>query len=125
MDWIVYSLIAILSGMGVGSAGLLIIYLTSMWIMNQFSAQGLNLLFFLAATISSLTVHIKKRKLYPAIIITAIFFAIPGVLFGGYIANILPVEILRKLFGGMLVIAGSLSISNIIKEVQLRRNDSP
>ena len=123
MDWLVSFLIAVLSGMGVGSAGLLIIYLTTLGIMNQFSAQGLNLLFFLFATVSSLIIHVRKRRLYYDIIITAVICAVPGVLLGGYIAKILSVELLRKLFGGMLVIAGSLSVSNIIKEVRVRRSE--
>lgn len=108
--------------MGVGSAGLLIIYLTSFGNVEQFSAQGLNLVFFLFATIASLLVHVKKRKLYPYLIAGAVILAIPGVLFGGYIARMLETEILRKLFGGMLVITGSISASNVINEMRSGKN---
>ena len=39
--------VALLSGMGVGSAGLLVTYLALVLGMPQLQAQGLNLLFFL------------------------------------------------------------------------------
>ena len=54
MDWITVSaafLIAILSGMGVGSAGLLVVYLTMVLGAPQLTAQGINLLFFLPSAL--------------------------------------------------------------------------
>ena len=66
MDWITVAaafLIAILSGMGVGSAGLLVVYLTVVMGAPQLMAQGINLLFFLFAASAALCVHFLRRKI--------------------------------------------------------------
>ena len=47
LDIIVFFIIATLSGMGVGSAGLLVVWLTVFDSVPQLAAQGLNLFFFL------------------------------------------------------------------------------
>ena len=47
IDVIASFIIALLSGMGIGSGGLFVIYLTFMTNADQLSAQGANLLFFL------------------------------------------------------------------------------
>ena len=46
-------IIALLSGMGIGSGGLLVIYLTLLEKVPQLTAQGINLLFFIFASASS------------------------------------------------------------------------
>lgn len=101
--------IALLSGMGVGSGGLLVIYLSLAENVPQLTAQGINLLFFLFASSASLLVHILKRKIYIGAIAVMSLFGIFGSVFGSLVATNLPSDLLRKLFGGMLVISGILS----------------
>lgn len=101
--------IALLSGMGVGSGGLLVIYLSLAENVPQLTAQGINLLFFLFASSSSLLVHILKRKIYIGAIAVMSLFGIFGSVFGSLVAANLPSDLLRKLFGGMLVISGIIS----------------
>ena len=50
--------VAILSGLGVGSAGLLVVFLTAVLQVPQLTAQGMNLVFFLFSSGSALTVHL-------------------------------------------------------------------
>ena len=49
-------LVALLAGMGVGSGGLYVVYLTLFTEKNQLAAQGLNLYFFIFATGAALLV---------------------------------------------------------------------
>lgn len=103
-------IIALLSGMGIGSGGLLVIYLTLLEGAPQLTAQGINLLFFIFASASSLLLHITKRKLYAGAIFIMGSCGIVGSLLGSTVAAQLPSHILGKIFGAMLVISGVLSL---------------
>ena len=63
MDMVASFLISVLAGMGVGGGGLLVIYLSLVRNIDQLAAQGINLLFFVCASLSALVVNIKKRSL--------------------------------------------------------------
>jgi hypothetical protein len=66
--------VAILSGLGVGSAGLLVVYLTAIEHQAQLTAQGLNLLFFLFSSGAALTVHLLRTPL----LFECILLLLPG-----------------------------------------------
>ena len=102
--------IALLSGMGVGSGGLLVIYLTLWENMPQLAAQGLNLLFFLASAASSLLLHITKRRLFGGVILIMSAMGILGALMGTRLAPLLPAGVLKKAFGSMLTISGLFAL---------------
>ena len=109
MDWITVAaafLIAILSGMGVGSAGLLVVYLTVVIGVPQLMAQGINLLFFLFAASAALCVHFLRRKIPLARVILASLAGMAGALPGVWMAEILPQSWVRILFGCMLIFSG-------------------
>lgn len=114
MTWITgiaVFLIAVLTGMGVGSAGLLVIYLTMFAGVSQIEAQGMNLLFFLFASSASVCVHLIKRRLplWPILILS-----LSGTLFaflGAKTALVLPQQTARRLFGGMLIVSGMISLA--------------
>ena len=55
---------AVLSGLGVGGGGLLVIYLALFTDVAQLSAQGINLLFFIFSCGASMLVHLSKRKIF-------------------------------------------------------------
>lgn len=103
-------IIALLSGMGVGSGGLLVIYLTLIENVPQLTAQGINLLFFVFASSSSLLLHITKRKIYLGAVLIMGTCGILGSLIGSFIAANLSADTLGKIFGAMLVISGVLSL---------------
>ena len=111
LDILVSFGIALLSGLGVGSGGLLVIYLTLLCAVPQLQAQGINLVFFIFSAGSSMLVHLFSRRLPLALCILMIAAGIPGALIGARLAALLPGEALRKLFGAFLVTAGLLTLT--------------
>ena len=106
LDFAAIFIIAALSGIGVGSGGLLVIYLTLARGIPQLTAQGANLIFFILASASSLIFNLGKRKIpFLAVGIMSVI-GILGSLTGTYLASLLSPEILRKIFGFMLVGSG-------------------
>lgn len=99
-------LAAILSGLGVGSAGLFVLYLTLMAGYSQPEAQALNLLFFLLSAGAALLLHIRARRIPWRVVLFLIACAVPGALAGSYLVRILDASVIRKLFGGMLIVTG-------------------
>lgn len=111
LDILASAAIALLSGLGVGSGGLLVIYLTLVTQMPQLQAQGINLVFFLFSAGASMPVHLFHRRLLAPLCILLITAGIPGVLLGSSLAVVLPAAALRRLFGGFLMIAGLLTLT--------------
>lgn len=103
---LVGTVLGFLAGLGVGGGSLLILWLTAVLSMEQQTAQGVNLLFFLpAAVIACLMNHRAGRLDWQA--------AIPAVLAGAlgaglcaWAASGLDTGLLRKLFGGLLIATG-------------------
>ncbi len=110
LDLAVATLSAILQGLGVGSSGTLVIYLTLLAGHEQVSAQGINLIFFIFSAVAALLFHIKKRKIYYGAILCLTAFGIVGAVIGALLLNLFEPELLRKIFGGMLVISGLLAL---------------
>ena len=105
-DFIVIFIIAALSGLGVGSGGILVIYLTLIEKAPQLTAQGANLIFFILASLASLIFNLPKRRIpYGAVILMSVL-GICGSFAGTHFASVLPAEILRKIFGFMLIGSG-------------------
>jgi len=107
---LVFALFALLSGMGVGSAGLPVLYLT--WVLRypQFEAQGLNLLCFIAAAGASLTVHLRRTPPLYAVALLLLAAGLPGAWFGTRLTAVLPAVWLRRLFGAFLVLTGLVGL---------------
>ena len=101
-------LVAALAGLGVGGGGLLVIYLTMFKGIGQVEAQGLNLLFFVAAGAASLLIHVKKRKLDYKKITLIIACGAAGAVAGSLLANIIDCTLVKKIFGGFLIASGVL-----------------
>ena len=99
-------LAAILSGLGVGSAGIFVLYLILVAGFPQPEAQALNLLFFLLSAGAALAVHVRERRIPLRVVLFLVACAVPGALLGAYLARVLDASLLRKLFGGMLVVTG-------------------
>lgn len=97
---------AILSGLGIGSAGIFVLYLTLVAGFPQPEAQAVNLLFFLVSAGSALIYHRRERKIAWRLVLFLAVCAIPGTLAGTYLVRILDASLIRRLFGGMLVVTG-------------------
>ena len=109
-DFIVIFIIAALSGLGVGSGGLLVIYLTLIEKVPQLTAQGANLIFFILASLSSLIFNLPKRRIPYGAVLLMSALGICGSLAGTYFASVIPAEVLRKIFGFMLVGSGLFAL---------------
>jgi len=103
-------IIAILSGMGIGSGGLFTIWLTAVAGTPQLAAQGLNLLFFLFSGGASMTVHLSRRKIYWGAVMILTVSGIVGTLAGSFVAGLLPVNAIRTIFGATLMVSGIASL---------------
>ncbi|CAH0542321.1 hypothetical protein [Oscillospiraceae bacterium] len=99
-------LCGVLSGFGIGGGSLLMVWLTAAQSMEQRTAQGVNLLYFLPTAVCSLFFHVKNKQIiWRAVLPAALagcLTAIPGAL----LASTLDTGLLRKLFGGFLVLVG-------------------
>ncbi len=103
---VVGTLLGFLSGLGIGGGSLLVLWLTAVLSMEQRMAQGINLLFFLPAALVSCLFHWKHGRLQWSI-------ALPAMAAGALAAGLcawaavgLDTELLRKLFGGLLILTG-------------------
>ena len=104
-----------LAAMGVGGGGLLVIYLTQAVGMEQRTAQGVNLIFFLCASVTALSVHLRKRRIAFRY---ALFFAIGGTVgavIGCLFAQGVDNRILRCGFGILLIYAGGGTLYKILR----------
>ncbi len=105
IDALVFFALALLSGLGVGSAGLPVVYLTLVHDVPQLTAQGTSLCFFVLSSGVSLLfqlLHAPPRRIVLLLIPTGLLGAWLGVL----LANALPSELLRTLFGAFLIATG-------------------
>ena len=110
MDFIFGTLAAVFSGLGVGSGGLLVIYLTMLGEYDQITAQGLNLLFFLFSSGAAMLYHLMHRKLNYGVIMMLVSFGLVGAALGAALLNIFGGDFVRKIFGVMLIISGILAM---------------
>lgn len=100
----------VISGLGIGGGSLLMIYMTAFAHLGQLEAQGINLLYFLPTAGTSLLLHVKNRYVvWPVVLPAAIAGAVCSFA-SGYLAGSLEDHILRKLFGGFLLVVGCLEL---------------
>lgn len=110
MQVIASFLVALLAGLGVGGGGLLVIYLTLVQGLPQVEAQGINLLFFLSAAGAAFLVNRKRRtfrwKTVLLLAVSGVICSVPGALLASAVEH----GVLRKCFGGLLILSGIVSL---------------
>ena len=99
--------IGLLAGLGVGSGGLFILFLTEWAMLPQHEAQGINLAIFAVALAAALLVHLHRHPPAPAILFTILLFGAVGALSGAALATALPAATLRFLLGLFLALSGA------------------
>lgn len=115
------SAIAILSGLGVGSGGLLVIWLTAIGVDAQ-SARALNLLFFVFSASASFILHFLKGRINLPLVTWLSVVACIGTAVGFFLGDSLSPYTLRKIFGVMLTVSGGYTLFGIIKGFFKRKN---
>lgn len=121
MDIIFGTAAAVLSGLGVGSGGLLVIYLTMVGEYEQITAQGLNLLFFLFSSGAAMLYHITHRRINYGAVMMLVSFGLVGAAAGSLLLGALGGGAVRKIFGGMLVFSGVLALKRSEKNRSAKR----
>ena len=109
-DWLIPLLCglgaSVISAWGVGGGTLLLLVMTLFLDVDQRTAQGINLLFFLPTALSALLCHARSGYLDKPTLKTAIPWAVAAALIGAWIATNLDVEVLRRPFGVYLLFSG-------------------
>ena len=109
-DWIVPFLCglgaSVISAWGVGGGTLLLLVMTLFLGVDQRTAQGVNLLFFLPTAASALVCHARGGYLDKPTLKSAVPAAVIAALIGAWVSNSLDVEVLRKPFGVYLLLSG-------------------
>ena len=114
-------LIATLSGLGVGSGGLLVIWLTLLGGVAPETARGLNLLFFVFSSGSAMIVHSLKGRIRIKNVVFLALFACIGTLLGAFIGTHTDSAMLKKIFGAMLFISGAYTLMRNLKGEKMKR----
>lgn len=99
-----------LSGLGIGGGSLLMVWLTAVLSWSIQDARAVNLLFFLPSAIIACIIRYKKGMLNWKTVLPAI---ISGCLFavaGNAVSNWINTITLQKLFGVLLILAGTKEI---------------
>ena len=103
---LVATILGFLTGLGVGGGSLLILWLTIVLGMDQATARGINLLFFLPAAVIACIYRwkqgtVKIRTILPAMLAGCLAAAVFS-----WIGTHMDTQLLQKLFGGLLIVTG-------------------
>ncbi len=105
----------IISGMGIGGGAVLIPALTLIQGISQRTAQGINLAYFIPTAIIAIFVHIKNRNINFRLAATLGLCGVPGAVLGSMFAGSVGDGVLRRMFGGFLLLVGIYEIYKGIK----------
>ena len=97
---------SVVSAWGVGGGTLLLLVMTLFFGVDQRTAQGVNLLFFLPTAASALVCHARGGYLDKPTLKAAVPVAVAAALVGAWVSNAVDVEVLRKPFGVYLLLSG-------------------
>ncbi len=119
-DWILPLIVGaatgVLSGFGVGGGTLLLVYMTAFAGVEQHLAQGINLLYFLPAGLMALPTHIRNGYLEKPVLLPAIGAGLVCAALAAWAATAMDVALLKKFFGGFLVVVGLMELLGRKKE---------
>ena len=125
MEFILYGfagiLGGILGGMGMGGGTVLIPLLNIFYGVNQHTSQAVNLVSFIPMSVVAIIIHFKNKL----IDFKGVFqIVLPGVIFcviGCYIARAMGGDILKRCFGGFLII---LSVFQFVSQIKRRKTNN-
>ena len=100
------TLCGVISGFGIGGGSLLMVWMTAAAALDQHTAQGINLLYFIPTSAGALFFHIKNKMICWRAVIPAAVFGSMTAIGAAWIASSIDVSVLKKLFGGFLCVVG-------------------
>ena len=96
----------IISGFGIGGGSLLIVYLTAIAAVDQYTAGGINLLYFLCCAPTALIAHIRNRRVeWKAVLWCSVAGVVTSAL-AAWAASVVHTDWLRRGFGLLLLYIG-------------------
>ncbi len=127
VDYAMIRLIAgLLSGvigaMGLGGGAVLLIYLTVFEKANQLTAQGVNLLFFIPIGLLSVIIYAIKKQIKWKTVLLLSAGGLVGAAAGVWLSEFVGSELLGKIFGGLLAVAGVWQIISSFKSKKTDEN---
>lgn len=121
MDFLVGLGVALLSGMGVGSGGLLVVYLTLIRNTAQLQAQGINLFFFLFSSSASCAVNLRRRNIAWGQVTVLGISGAAAAICGSLLAAVINPTLMRRLFGLMLLASGAPGLLSSLRDMFTKR----
>ena len=103
-------LTGILSGFGIGGGSLLLLYLTLFEGAGQYQAGGINLLYFLPSAAMALPAHWRNGFVVRPVLLPAILAGLVTAGAAAWAATVMDVELLRRCFGGFLMVIGGMEL---------------
>ena len=103
---IVGTLLGFLSGLGIGGGSLLIIWLTVVLGTDPLAARSMNLLFFIPSALIVCFLRVKQKQLHIKPLLPAILAGCTAAGIFSWLSTTVDIEILKKLFGTVLIAAG-------------------
>lgn len=100
----------VLSGLGVGGGTVLMVWMTAVMELPQWTAQGINLLYFLPTALCALLLHAKHHLICWRVVLPAAIAGSAAAVAGAWLATALDTELLRRLFGCFLLLVGATEL---------------
>ena len=116
LDILTAFFVSILTGMGMGSAGLIVIYFSSVRGLPQLEAQGANMMLFIASTLFSLVLQISQKIIKWKTVIIITFFGCVGTFAGFELAKRINGNTVKQCFSLLLIVSGVISLVKIAKD---------
>lgn len=107
-------LTGIISGFGIGGGSLLVLYLTAFADVAQYTAGGINLLYFIGCAPAALIGHIKHKAIEWQAVLWCTVAGVVAVIPTSLLAAAINTNLLRRLFGILLLYIG-------IKELRVKK----
>ena len=106
LNFIIGVATGIISGFGIGGGSLLVLYLTTVKNMAQYTAGGINLLYFIGCAPAALIGHIKNKLVKWRVVFWCALSGTAVALPLSWFANNFNSDLLRRLFGLLLLYVG-------------------
>lgn len=100
------SVLGFLSGLGIGGGSLLILWLTIVLHTDPETARSINLLFFLPSAAIAVAFRRKQGYVNASQVLPAILAGTLSAAVCSFLAAGMDMELLKKLFGGLLLLTG-------------------
>ena len=122
IDMLAVFCVSVLTGMGMGSAGLMVIYFAAVRNFSQLEAQGANMMLFIASTLFSLVLQISQKVIRWKTVILITLAGCGGTLIGFEVAKGIDGKVIKRYFALLLIVSGVISLVKIAKDRRSKRS---